>query len=197
MRIIIAGIVGGIVMFLWGGLWHEQLPFGFTGLRSIPNQEAVVSSMKTNLPEAGMYIFPGFGLPDDAPFAQKKASMQKLEQNPPVGPQGVLVYSPVTRPLSAKQLVTECLTDILQALLAVFLLVQARLRRYSSRVGFVIVAGLLASVTTNIAFWNWYGFPGSFIVANVAYLVVGYLLVGLIGAAIVKTSAPKAAAAAA
>jgi hypothetical protein len=194
MRIIIAGIVGGIVMFLWGGFWHEQLPFGFAGLRSLPNEQAVLNGMKANIPEAGMYIFPGFGLRDDAPYAQKKAAMQKLEQNPPAGPQGVLVYSPVTRPLSGRQLMTEGLIDVVQALFAVFLLAQARLRRYASRVGFVFVAGLLASITTNIAFWNWYGFPSSFVIANIAYLVIGYFLVGLVGAAIVKTSAPKAAA---
>jgi len=192
-RIILAGILGGIVMFLWGGLWHDQLPFGLVGLRSLPSESAVTGFLKANVPEPGMYMFPGLGLPDDAPYAQKKAAMQKLEQNPPAGPAGLLIYRPVDSPLSARQLITEAATNILQALIAAFLLAQARLRRFSSRVGFVLVIGLLAAITTNVSLWNWYMFPGDFVVANMAYLVVGLLLVGIVAAAIVKAGEAKVA----
>jgi hypothetical protein len=190
-KILLAGFLGGIVMFFWGGLWHELLPFAFTGLRSLPSEAAMLNSMKTNISEPGMYIFPGFGLPDDAPVGQKRAAMQRLEKSPSVGPQGVLIYHLVGSGLSGKMLVTEAITNIIQALLVAFLLAQARVRRFSSRLGFAFVLGLLASITTNISLWNWYGFPGNFIAANVVYLVVGYFLVGIVVAAIVKADVPK------
>lgn len=192
-KIVLAGILGGIVMFLWGGLWHDQLPFGVVGLRSLPSEAAMLSTMKANIPDQGMYIFPGFGVPDDATFAEKKAGMRKLEQNPPAGPQGFLIYRPTSTGLSGKMLITEALTNILQALLVAFLLAQAGLRRFSSRLGFVFVLGLFASIASNISYWNWYGFPGTFILAYIVSLLVGYFLVGLVVAAIVKSSAPKAA----
>lgn len=196
-RVLLAGILGGIVMFLWGGLWHDQLPTAVAGLRSLPNEQAVVGVMKTNIPEPGMYLFPGLGVPDDAPFAQKKEAMKKLNQNPPGGPQGALIYEPVGTGLSAKMLVTEAVTNIVQALLVAFLLAQTGLKRFSSRLGFAFVIGLLASITTNISLWNFYRFPTSWIEAQIAFLVLGYFLVGIIAAAIVKTGAPKAAASAA
>ena len=196
-RVILAGILGGIVMFLWGGLWHEQLPTAFLGLRSLPNEAAVLNAMKTSIPEPGMYLFPGFGLPDDAPFSQKKAAMQKLEQNPPAGPQGVLIYDPKTTGLSAKMLLTEGGTDIVQALLDALLLAQIGVKRFSSRLGFAFVLGLLASITTNISLWNFYRFPTSWVLGQITSLVIGYFLVGLVVAAIVKSSASKAAGAAA
>lgn len=196
-KVILGGILGGIVMFLWGGLWHEQLPFAFTGLRSLPSEAAMLSAMKSNIPEPGMYIFPGFGLPDDAPAAQKRAAMQKLEKTPSAGPQGLLVYHPIDAGLSPKMLVTEGVTNIIQALLVAFLLAQIGVKRFSSRLGFAFVLGVLASITTNISLWNWYGFPANFIAANVAYLVIGYFLVGIVVAAIVKAGAPQTAAAAA
>lgn len=191
-KVLVAGVLGGIVMFLWGGLWHEQLPFGLTGLRSLPSEAAMLSTMKSNISEPGMYIFPGFGLPDDAPASQKRAAMQKLEKTPTAGPQGLLIYHPVDPGLSPKMLVTEAVTNIIQGLLVAFLLAQIDIKRFVSRLGFAFVLGILASITTNISLWNWYGFPANFVVANVAYLVVGYFLLGIMVAAIVKAGPLKA-----
>ena len=196
-RILLAGILGGIVMFLWGGLWHDQLPTAFAGLRSLPSQQTIVSTLKANVPEAGMYLFPGFGVPDSASFAEKKAAMQNLEKNPPAGPQGLLIYSPAAIGLSPKMLVTEAATNIIQALLVAFLLAQTGLKRFSSRLGFVFVLGLVAATTTNISLWNFYQFSTAWIVGQISFLIIGYLLVGIIVAAIVKTGASKASAVAA
>lgn len=196
-KVILAGILGGILMFIWGGLWHDQLPTAFAGLHSLPNEQAVLSVMKTNIPEAGMYLFPGLGVPDDAPFSQKKEAMKKLEQNPPSSPQGVLIYEPAGAGLSAKMLVTEAATNIVQALLVAFLLAQTGLKRFSSRLGFAFVIGVLAAITTNISLWNFYHFPGSWIAGQISFLILGYFLVGIVVAAIVKGGAPKAAASAA
>lgn len=192
-RVVLAGILGGIVMFLWGGLWHDQLPTAFAGLRSLPNEQAVVAALKTNVPEAGMYLFPGFGVPDSAPFADKKAAMQNLEKNPPAGPQGLLIYSPAGIGLSPKMLATEATTNIIQALLVAFLLAQTGLKRFSSRLGFAFVLGLVAATTTNISLWNFYQFSTAWIVGQISFLILGYFLVGIVVAAIVKNSAPKAA----
>ena len=196
-RVLLAGILGGIVMFLWGGLWHDQLPTAFAGLRSLPNEQAVVGVLKTNVSEPGMYLFPGFGVPDSASFAEKKAAMQNLEKNPPSGPQGVLIYEPVGTALLPRMLITEATANIIQALLVAFLVAQTGLRRFGSRLGFAFVLGLLASITTNISLWNFYRFPTSWIESQVAFLIIGYFLVGIIVAAIVKTGAPKTALAAA
>jgi len=194
-RVLLAGILGGVLMFLWGGLWHDQLPTGLAGLRSLPGEQAVVSVLKANVSEPGMYLFPGFGVPDDAPFAQKKAAMQNLEKNPGNGPQGFLVYSPVGAGLSPKMLVTEAATNIIQALLVAFLLAQTSLKRFSSRLGFAFVLGLLASITTNISLWNFYQFPTIWIVGQITFLIIGYFLVGIVVAAVVKTGDARSAAA--
>jgi len=194
-RVLIAGILGGIVMFLWGGLWHDQLPTAFLGLRSLPNEAALVSAIKTNIPEPGMYLFPGFGVPDDAPFSQKKAAMQKVVQSFAGGPQGVLIYNPAGTGLTAKMLITEGATNIIQALLVAFLLAQVGVKRYASRLGLAFVIGLLASITTNISLWNFYRFPSSWILGQIASLVLGYFLMGIVVAAIVKAGAPRAVAA--
>lgn len=196
-KVLLAGILGGIVMFLWGGLYHEALPFGEIGLKELPNEQAIVGTMKPNIPEPGMYLFPTTGLPADATHAQRAAKMDEVNKKAAGGPQGFLIYHPIGSPLSSTMLITECCTNILQALLVAFVLAQVGVKRFSSRLGLAFVIGLLASITTNVSFWNWYGFPASFIVNNIVFLVLAYFFVAIVAAAIVKSSAPKGAAAAA
>jgi hypothetical protein len=71
-------------------------------------------------------------------------------------------------------------------------LAQVGLKRFSSRLGFVTLMGLLAAITTNISYWNWYGFPANYTAGYICGLFVGYAIMGLIAAAILKTSAAKA-----
>jgi hypothetical protein len=55
----------------------------------------------------------------------------------------------------------EFATELLEAIIAVFLLSRTRLVTFGARVGFITTAGILAAFATNISYWNWYGFPGS------------------------------------
>ena len=63
MRVLLAGVFGGIVMFVWTSIAHMALPLGEAGITEIPNESAVLSSMQSNIGDrAGLYIFPGLGV---------------------------------------------------------------------------------------------------------------------------------------
>jgi hypothetical protein len=49
MRIILAGVLGGIVMFIWTSIAHMVLPLGETGIREIPNESRVLAALHDNL----------------------------------------------------------------------------------------------------------------------------------------------------
>lgn len=196
-RVLIAGIVSGVLLFLWGGLYHNFLSFGEIGLKELPNEQALMTFTKANIPEPGMYLFPTTGLPSNASHAERMAKMEEVNKKAASGPQGVLIYRPVGEALSSRMLVTECVTNIIQGLLVAFLVAQAGVRRFASRVGLAFVIGLVAAITTNVSLWNWYGFPSSWVISNIVFLAIGYFIMGLVTAAIVKASAPKTAAAAA
>lgn len=83
---------------------------------------------------------------------------------------------------------------LVEALLAAWLLSRTRLAGYASRVGFVFVVGLTAAITTNIPYWNWYGFPASYTMANITIQLVGFLIIGLVAAAVMKQPLARAAA---
>ncbi len=159
-RIILAGLLGGIAMFIWSSIAHIALPLGEVGVKQIPNETAVLSSMNSTLGTAsGFYIYPGTGARPDASRAEKQAAMRDYGKKLAVNPSGILIYHPAGQSaLTARQLGTEFLTEFIEALLAAILLAQTRLGSFSSRMGFIAVLGLAAAVTTNVPYWNWYGF---------------------------------------
>ncbi len=87
---------------------------------------------------------------------------------------------------------TEYGTELVEAFLVLFLLAQTRLTSYGARVGFVLLAGLLAAIATNISYWNWYGFPAVYTASYMSIQLVGFLCVGLVGALVLKPRAGSA-----
>ena len=60
MRILLAGVLAGIAMFVWTSIAHMALPLGEAGINEIPNESAVLSAMQSSMGDnAGLYIFPG------------------------------------------------------------------------------------------------------------------------------------------
>jgi hypothetical protein len=57
---------------------------------------------------------------------------------------------------------------------------------------FVLIAGILAAITTNVSYWNWYGFPGVYTASYILIEIVGFLLVGVVAALLLPKRAPAA-----
>jgi hypothetical protein len=184
MKILLAGILGGIVMFIWTSIAHMFLPLGEAGIGEIPNEQAVLAAMQSNIGDkTGLYIFPGLGLGPDATGAQKREAMHHLSEKYANNPSGLLMYHPPGRPVAiAKSLTIEFTTELIEAILAVFLLAQTRIAGFGGRVGFVFVAGILAAIATNVSYWNWHGFPCVYTASYMFIQIVGFLCVGIVAA---------------
>jgi len=86
--------------------------------------------------------------------------MKQMQQWIAANPSGILVYHPPGRQFTfVKSLAIEFSTEVIQAILVIRLLTQTRIQSFGGRVGFVLFAGVLAAITTNVSYWNWYGFP--------------------------------------
>src|ERR1051326_1914078 len=155
---LLAGGLGRLAFFLWSLVAHDLLPLGKAGVKEIPNEQVVLDSMKANMPENGLYLLPGLGIPEGATRAQQAAAMKARLHKVETGPSGFLAYHPSLQFSFNKALVVELGTNILQVLLAVILLGQTSLVSFAARWRFITLAGILAGISTNISYWNWYGF---------------------------------------
>lgn len=182
MRLIIAAIVGGIVMFAWGAFSHMVLPVAEMGLKVLPNEATVVSALKTNIPERGMYFIPGLENMKSATEAEKEAWVKKHEE----GPTALIIYQPAGGPfMPPSQLLTELASNILAALI-VGIIFTWSVASFGKRVIIAVLIGLTGWVSISISQWNWYKFPKEFILAECFDQVVGWFLTGLVLAFILK-----------
>jgi hypothetical protein len=185
LRVLIAGLAGGIAMFLWSALAHAVLPLGEIGLTQIPNEAAARTALQAVMgsePEDGLYVFPWMA--HDAKAAA-----------PTPGPSGLLVYHPDrSLEMSPSMLVSEALSEIVQSVIAAFLLSLTVLVGLVARTLFVAAIGVAAAITTNLSYWIWYGFPADYTAAAIGVVVVGYLVAGIVVALILRPRAGGAAA---
>src|SRR6266513_1521580 len=181
MKILLAGILGAIAMFIWTAIAHMALPLGEAGIGEIPNESAVLSTMQSSIgDQTGLYIFPGLGVGKNASRQEKSEAMKQMNEKIAANPSGILMYHAPGRPfMFGKALGIEFGTELLEAILVVFLLAQTGIASFGGRVGFVLVAGIMTAIATNVSYWNWYGFPSVYIGSYMSIEIVGFLCVGL------------------
>lgn len=180
-KILLAGLAGGLLVFLWGFVSHMLLPVGEMGFTQMPVNSPLLEAMKQNLSAEGLYAFPGM----EVGRRQTEAEDAVWTGRYKMGPTGLLLYHPVgTDPISPKRLVIQLATDVSGALLLAYLLVAiagstgaqvplAKMLRIST------AAGVFGWASIEIAYWNWYGFPCAFVLAELIDQVVGWTLAGL------------------
>ena len=160
-RILIAGVIGGIVMFVWGAVTHLTLPSQTFGVNLLQNDQPVMDAMQQSIFEPGMYAFPGIATGSES----DPAALELWTERSKAGPVGVIMYKPGgTTPMSPMQLGIELVTNILAALLGAFI-AQRIVKGFGRRFLILTLLGPIAWLTVNASYWNWYHFPTDFTVA--------------------------------
>lgn len=172
---ILAGILGGIAMYVWSAVAHVATPLGEVGINSLPNEGMTIETIAADMGRhSGMFLFPD--MRPGKPMANKKGT----------GPGGLLVYQPnASMGMNPVTLGKEFAKEVLTSIIAALLLSWSVLEGYGARVGFVSLIGLAATLTTNVSYWAWYNFPGRYTAANMAIEFVGFVVAGLVIAALV------------
>jgi len=141
--------------------------------------------------KTGLYIFPGLAVGKNASREEKSEAMKQMQQRIAANPSGILMYHPPGRPFAfGKSLAIEFSTEVLQAILVIWLLAQTRIGSLGGRIGFVLIVGILAAITTNVSYWNWYGFPGVYTASYILIEIVGFFLVGIVAALLLRKRGP-------
>jgi len=172
MRILIAGILGGLAMYVWLSVAHLS-PLGQIGVHALPNGDAMVAQISDAAgARAGLYF-----APDN--MARKPSAAK--------GPFALVVFTPAAPTgLSPTQLAFEFLSELVEAIIAAWLLAQAGLATYGARVGFVTGIGVVGAILAEAPYWNWYSFPLDYSLVNAVMQIVGFFAAGLAMAALVK-----------
>lgn len=176
MRILLAALIGGIVMFIWGVIAHMALGLGNPGLHAPAHEDAVLSTLHEGLgAEPGVYMLPWLG-PDQM---GDEAAVQAYRQKAATSPYAWIVYLPQARDGTqmGAQIAVQWISDTLAALALTLILALAPLG-FRQRLGVALAAAVFAWLSTMVPYWNWYHFPLSLTLAALVEQVIGWLLAG-------------------
>jgi hypothetical protein len=189
-RIVLAALAGGVLVFIVSGVLHSSTRLAEVGIRSIPNEDLVLLTMRNSIPEPGFYFFPA---PDLSPMSkeQKAAEQSKYLAKFKQGPTGILIYKPGGEDLNfGKLLIIQFLIGLIAAFIAAWILgTTVSATTYGTRVMIVVLIGLFAEIYIDLPYWNWYGFPMNYIIGHLLGGALSWAVAGLAMAATVKRPA--------
>jgi len=182
-RTLLAGIVGGIVAFVWSAIVH-MTPFTKSlGLSALNEKEdAVLSGLRSDNPAPGLYFFPGMDMTKKMSKEEKAAWTAKFK----AGPSGLLLLQPKGgEPMEGRQLFMEFISTLLCAIIAATIL-STTVGSIGCRATMVAMMGLFGWLAISVSQWNWYHYPFEFIALDLIDQAIGWFLAGLAMAKLVK-----------
>jgi hypothetical protein len=178
MRILVAAIFGGIVMFCWGAVAHMALGLGNQGIHQPIREDTVLSSLHQGLgDQAGVYLLPSFDPNKWSDPAAKTAYQQKAV----VSPYALVVYLPQGEDMTkmGPQLLRQWASDTLSSLALAFLMGLSAFG-FAKRMAIAVAVPIFAWLSVLVPYWNWYRFPVSFTWAALIEQIIGWLLAGAV-----------------
>lgn len=186
MRVLVAGLAGGVVMFLWGFVFWALLPFPKVFLPATPQEAALRRALDDALPASGTYVFPSRAEQDHATMKARYAE----------GPVGTVAFHKGGVDMDDPSVYVKGLAHFVAcATIAAGILstVVGSLTTYGARALFVFRLGLFAGVAIEIAKSIWFYAPADFVLLDCAFHFTGWGLAGLAIARVVRPPAPAAA----
>lgn len=177
MRLLVAALLGGVVMFFWGFASHMLLPIGEMGVKQAGNEDAVIAAMRDGLPGEGVYLVPGISDADRSDAAKAGAYSAKAKAHP----NAFVVYQPQGEDGMdmGDELGMEFANNVVSSLLLAWILSLGAFG-YQKRVFISAAMGLFAWTALSLPYFNWYRFPLDFTLGALLMQVVGWTLAGAV-----------------
>lgn len=178
-KIVLGGLIGGLIFFIWSGASWMFLPWHMTTMYSFKDEVVIKKSITDNVPKSGVYFAPGM------------TNQNQAQMNQPVQAPIIFATVQLENPISMNRMMgISLLTAIVSALFLTWIAAQAHGASYTRRLAVVIMVALTACVTIYVPYWNWFGFPLNYTLVMIADQLIGWFIAGLV---IAKAAMPKIA----
>lgn len=176
-RIVLAGLIGAVAMFIWSAVAHTVTPLGDATIGQLSETSPAPAGLLAELGDKdGLYVFPGVG---GDPHADEAAAA-KMAERMKTGPSGfVLYHGPGRSDAMAPLMIREFVLELVQSLILAWLLAGLAVATLGRRVLVALAAGVAVGIGTNGSYWVWWGFPLEYTLGSVAIQVIGYTLAGV------------------
>ncbi len=186
-KVLLGGMAGGVALFVWSVVAWTLLPLHSPSVRRLPAEEQVIGALVTAKTSAGFYVIPG--LPDPSgSLKERQEAMKAWEERAGHGPVATLVYNPAGRSPSRmfRPMIRGLALALACTLFSAWVLSRARIASHLGRVAFVLGMGSFSWFLGPAMQWNWFGYPGGHTLAMLADVVIGWAIVGVVQAGILR-----------
>ncbi len=187
-RIVLGGIVGAVIAFVWSFVSWTVLPWHDWAMNKFVNEEFVTRVIKENAPKDGVYVSPYMG--SDEANLTKEEVKQNIDRQREAMAKGPFIYTQIKTkgidPSSPQPYIISFLTQFVGTVLISLLLLQAGKLGYGGRLLFVVGIGLIVGILGFVPDWNWLGGSYKFTLVMIGDLLLNWFLVGLFLAAFFK-----------
>jgi hypothetical protein len=194
LRILLAGIVGGILMFFTGALSHTVFELQGRTIKNVPDSSTFLDQLRQRQVKPGLYWFP------DMPMGAEESDpvkMRDANDRYKVGPAGLLLVHPPGHDIMRPQmLVMEWLTNTIAALAAAWVVsLMGPEVAFGRRFAATLMIGVISWVSITASYGIWYHFPHDFVHDELYCVLLEWSVAGAAIAAIVRRRpiAPTAA----
>jgi hypothetical protein len=187
-KTVLGAIIGAVIVFIVSALWHMTPGLNEIGMRGVPNEDAVQAALRTAISEPGFYIYPGPNMKPGRTKEQKDADNASYQAKFRQGPRGILIFSPGGTDFNfPRALVNQFVFILAGALILAWILsAGAAGSTYGTRILIVLLTSIFAGIVILLPYWNWYGFPLSYVLGDIVGWAVSWFVGGLAMAKIVK-----------
>lgn len=193
IRVIIAGVLGAVVYFVWGMAAWMYLPLHNATIHQLDDETRMTRMLEDRKLETGVYVVPF----TENPVDDVKNTGSVFYKKHTKGPIYSIYYQAEGKePMGIPVLINGFIINLLAALLAAVMLscaVSGSCKTYAHRVGFVTGFGVFVGLVGHASYWNWMHFPLNYSIMFMLDVLLGWLLVGLIMAAIIRSPAAGSA----
>ena len=175
-RKILTLVFGTLILFIWNAISWMALPFHNNSLHNIPDGVIQAELMKKEMPESGVYHFPG--MPDMSSKEQMSQVEKRLEDGPRIT---MMVYkNEPTKLFDPITFLWSLLINFLTVVLILKVVDSIRDKEFKSILATTISIGLIAALLSDVSLMNWFMFPLDYTLISVFDKIIGLGLLGVL-----------------
>jgi hypothetical protein len=193
IRILLAGVLGGALVFGGGALSHSVLQLEGRHIERLPDEAKFREFVNKEGVPPGMFGFPS--LPADfasLPPEEQTKQWDRVNELYKKGPSAFVIVAPSGEEMMGiPQLGGEAVSNVLAALIVAFVLCRTSPDTgYVMRFLIVVLFGVFTWLSTSASYALWYRFPWPFILDGFYCSLIEWGMAGLVMAAIAKGTPP-------
>lgn len=184
LRILIAGIVGGLLVFCMGAVNHTVFHFQERTFLKIPESSKFSDNLTARDLKHGLYVFPDMPTAADQSDPEKMAA---INERYGAGPSGMLLIVHKGPVLMGENLGKEFFSNVIAALMASWVVSLIAVEvSFVHRWLAVVAPGTFSWFSLTASYGIWYRFPHDFVHDELYCVLLEWGVAGLVIAAIVR-----------